>query len=99
MTQARPIPRDPPVTSATPIPLDRIDPVAPPAWSGGATGSIRSRGMGVALVTGGSRGIGRACVMALAESGFDVAVNYSRSAEAAAEVVALAQKHGVRGGA
>ena len=55
--------------------------------------------MGVALVTGGSRGIGRACVMALAESGFDVAVNYSRSAEAAAEVVALAQKHGVRGGA
>ncbi len=37
----------------------------------------------VAVVTGGSRGIGRACVLKLAQLGADVAVNYSRNTEAA----------------
>jgi 3-oxoacyl-[acyl-carrier protein] reductase len=48
----------------------------------------------VALVTGGSRGIGRAISLRLAADGFAVAVNYRREAEAAAEVVSLIQEQG-----
>ncbi|HKO18644.1 MAG TPA: SDR family NAD(P)-dependent oxidoreductase, partial [Acidobacteriaceae bacterium] len=40
-----------------------------------------------ALVTGGSRGIGRASAVALARAGCDVAVNYLRAADDAAAVV------------
>lgn len=39
-----------------------------------------------ALVTGASRGIGKACALALAEAGADVMINYRRSAEQAAAV-------------
>ena len=39
----------------------------------------------VALVTGGSRGIGRACAVGLAEDGFDIAVVYAGSVDAACE--------------
>lgn len=43
-------------------------------------------GRKVALVTGGSRGIGRGCVARLAESGFDVVINYYSAADAAEEI-------------
>jgi len=42
----------------------------------------------VAIVTGSSRGIGRAIALKLAECGADVAINYSKSADAAKEVAA-----------
>jgi 3-oxoacyl-[acyl-carrier protein] reductase len=47
-----------------------------------------------AVVTGGSRGIGRAIVLQLAEQGADVAFSFRGNAEAAAEVAAQVQQKG-----
>ncbi len=50
----------------------------------------------VALVTGASRGIGRAIVVALAEAGADVAINYRARAGEAEAVAAQTQRIGRR---
>ena len=50
----------------------------------------------IAIVTGGSRGIGRAVVELLASWGAHVVVNYVSDADAAAATVNLAQSHGVQ---
>ncbi len=49
-----------------------------------------------ALVTGGSRGIGRATVLALAEAGADVAIHFQQSSEVAEEVCRAARERDVR---
>jgi 3-oxoacyl-[acyl-carrier protein] reductase len=48
----------------------------------------------VALVTGGSRGIGRAICLALAEAGADILLNYARSDKQADEVKKQIEKMG-----
>ncbi|NEQ96279.1 MAG: 3-oxoacyl-[acyl-carrier-protein] reductase [Cyanothece sp. SIO2G6] len=48
----------------------------------------------VAVVTGASRGIGRATALTLAEQGATVVVNYARSSQAADEVVAKVEAMG-----
>jgi 3-oxoacyl-[acyl-carrier protein] reductase len=56
--------------------------------------SLNLRGR-VAIITGGSRGIGRAIALRLAECGVRVVVNYLRDESGAREVVGLAQARGV----
>ena len=50
----------------------------------------------VAVVTGGSRGIGRACALRLAEAGCDIAVLYAGNDEAARETVETIEALGRR---
>ncbi len=49
-----------------------------------------------ALVTGGATGIGRSAVLALARAGYDVAINYATSAQAAQQVAAEAEALGAK---
>lgn len=52
--------------------------------------------MSVALVTGGSRGIGRVIAEHLAKSGINVAICYSGNENAAQETIEACKKHGVQ---
>lgn len=49
-----------------------------------------------ALVTGGATGIGRSAVLALARAGYDIAINYATSAQAAQQVAAEAEALGAK---
>ena len=52
--------------------------------------------MSVALVTGGSRGIGRVIAENLAKDGFNIAICYSGNEQAAQETIELCKMHGVQ---
>ncbi|GGM65059.1 3-ketoacyl-ACP reductase [Dactylosporangium sucinum] len=52
--------------------------------------------MSAAIVTGGSRGIGRGIVLALANAGHDVVINYAANQTAAEEVAAEVEKTGAK---
>ena len=55
--------------------------------------------LGVAVVTGGSRGIGAATAQALAGAGYTVVLSYRSAANAADEVVTAIEKEGGRASA
>ena len=55
-----------------------------------------TQGKPVALITGAATGIGRAAAIALAEAGFNVVINYSRSEAAARETATLAKTKGAK---
>lgn len=50
----------------------------------------------VALITGGGTGVGRSTTLQLAQRGYHVAINYSRSADDAEQTAAEASEHGVK---
>ena len=56
------------------------------------TGSVTTPSPPVALVTGGSRGLGRGVALALAAAGFSVAIGYRSDAEAAAATAAACRE-------
>lgn len=53
----------------------------------------------LALVTGGSRGIGKACALELARAGYDIAINYAGNEEAANKTVEEIKALGVEAAA
>ncbi len=53
--------------------------------------------IGVALISGGGRGIGAAIAAALAQSGFDIAIVSAEPVDEASEVLELVRGHGRRG--
>ena len=72
----------------------------PTATGKGIQSPVQNMSLGlaerVAIVTGGSRGIGKAVVSLLASFGTHVVVNYAKDESAATETVNLAQSYGVK---
>ncbi|MEU9716931.1 SDR family oxidoreductase [Streptomyces sp. NPDC047976] len=81
-----------PVTAGAPAAV-LTAPAAVPARTGAGAERLTGR---TALVTGSSRGMGRAAAMRLAEEGALVAVHYNQDEAAAHEVVASVEKDGGR---
>ncbi|MCQ2771636.1 MAG: SDR family NAD(P)-dependent oxidoreductase, partial [Clostridia bacterium] len=50
----------------------------------------------VVLVTGGSRGIGKACCIAFAKAGYDVVLNYNAHHDSAVETQKICQEFGIK---
>lgn len=57
---------------------------------------VKTRKDQVAIVTGASRGIGRAIVLKLAEAGYDIAFNYAKSKDAAEQLEKEVKGFGVQ---
>ena len=49
-----------------------------------------------AIITGGSRGIGKAAALLLAENGYNICISYNKNRDKALEVIKQAQKHQVK---
>ncbi len=52
--------------------------------------------MPTALITGSAKGMGRAMALALAKDGYDIAIHYLNSKEAASNTAQEAQSHGIK---
>lgn len=63
---------------------------------GGAWYNAVIMAAGIAMITGGAKGIGRAIALDLAANGWDIALCYRTSEHAAAETAALIRQHGRR---
>jgi len=50
----------------------------------------------LALITGGSRGIGKACALKLAKAGYDIVINYAGNVEAANKTIEELKEFGVQ---
>ena len=48
------------------------------------------------VITGGSRGIGRACAVTFAKNGYNVLIGYNKNSMAAEETLAEIKKYGVK---
>ncbi|WP_257133765.1 SDR family NAD(P)-dependent oxidoreductase, partial [Streptomyces sp. f51] len=81
-------------SNASSTPSGTLSGTAPAAASSDVPVGLPHR---AALVTGGSRGIGAAIALRLAQDGADVAVTYVRDEEAARAVVAKIEGFGRRG--